>query len=66
MSKVTFEDWRIEEVQLGSPLTPEEREHLVTDTPRFEECDKTEEELRALTAPQLMATCYRVWAEYCH
>ena len=52
MSKVTFEDWRIEEVQLGSPLTPEEREHLVTDTPRFEECDKTEEELRALTAPE--------------
>ena len=65
MSKITFEDWRIAEVQSGSPLTSEEREHLVTDTPRFEECDQSEEELRALTDPDLMATCYRAWAEYC-
>ena len=63
--KVTFEDWRIEEVQLGSPLTHEEREYLVTNTPLFEECDQTEEELRALADPELMSTCYRVWSEYC-
>lgn len=59
-----FEDWRIDEVRRGAPLTKEERTFLVEDTPRFEECSNTSEELSAMSDSDLMSTAYRVWADY--
>lgn len=64
MKRITFEDWRIDEVLGGAPLTTEERRFLVGDTPRFEECSNTPEELLAMSDADLMEQAYRVWAEY--
>ena len=64
MARITFEDWRIDEVRGGAPLTTEERMFLVEDTPRFEECSNTEAELRAMSDAELMSTAYNVWCEY--
>lgn len=64
MERIEFEDWRIDEVLSGSPLTAEERMFLIEDTPRFEECSKTPDELLALSDAVLMSTAYSVWAEY--
>jgi hypothetical protein len=60
-----FDDERIDAVRMGAALTPEEREHLVTDTPSFEECAHTEQELRAMDDATLMTACMWVWADYC-
>ena len=64
MDRITFEDWRIDEVRGGAPLTTEERMFLVEDTPRFEECTKTEAELLVMGDAELMGTAYNVWHEY--
>lgn len=65
MSYTDFTDERIEAVLGGAPLTNDEREFLVTDTPRFEECQpETEADLRALNDSDLMRRCYHIWADY--
>jgi len=64
MERMTFEDWRIDEVLTGVPLTTEERMFLIEDTPTFEECTSTQSELMAMSDVQLMATAYRAWSEY--
>lgn len=64
MKRITFSDERIDEVRSGATLTPEERAFLIDDTPRFEECDKSEADLSAMNDCELMNTAYRVWAEY--
>ena len=64
MERITFEDWRIDEVRVGAPLTAEERMFLVEDTPRFEECTNTEADLLAMSDAELMSTAYNVWADY--
>ena len=65
MQRIVFEDERIWEVQGGAPLTSEERSFLLEDTPRFEECTRTREELEAMTDAELMNTAYAAWADYC-
>lgn len=46
-------------------LTEGERQFLLTDTPRFEECDKdTAAELPGMSDKDLMRTAYGVWADY--
>lgn len=62
--RLYFGDERIFAIQAGAPMTAEEREFLVTDTPRFEECTHTEAELRAMSDKDLMSTAYSVWADY--
>lgn len=65
MNPMHFGDERIDQIRMGSSaLTPEERQYLVTDTPTFEECQHTEEQLRAMSDPDLMTSAYWVWAEY--
>lgn len=65
MDKCHFTDERIDDVRSGrTPMTAEERAFLLEDTPRFEECDQTAEELAALSDADLMSTAYRVWADY--
>lgn len=61
-----FDDALIEVIVAGArPLTPREREWLVTDTPRFEECQpETEADLRKLSDSALMRRCYEIWADY--
>ena len=62
---MTFTDERIDEVRAGAPLTADERVWLLDDTPRFEECDLTREELAAMDDSQLMETALWVWTDYC-
>lgn len=65
MSIRHFDDRRIYQVIAGDPLTTEEREFLVTNTPTFEECQPEREvDLRALTDANLMRRAYDVWADY--
>lgn len=65
MNHADFTDERIAEVLEGSPLTSEEREFLVTDTPTFEECQpEREADLRLLDDAALMRRCHSVWADY--
>lgn len=59
-----FTDKRIDEVLSGHILTTTERLYLITETPRFEECEMTEEELRCLSDADLMDFAYRVWVDY--
>lgn len=60
-----FTDERISEVRSGhSPLTKEEREFLVRDTPTFEECAESAADLAKMTDADLMAAAYGVWADY--
>lgn len=65
MERIIFEDDRIWAVQAGAPLTTDERAFLLDDTPRFEECTSTREELEAMTDAELMNTAYAAWADYC-
>ena len=65
MAQIVFEDERIWAVQAGAPLTPEERAFLLEDTPRFEECTYSAEELAAMTDAALMSAAYSAWADYC-
>jgi len=60
-----FDDKRIAEVESGDiPLTTEERAFLIRDTPTFEECDRTSDELSFLDDIGLMRAAYCVWADY--
>ncbi len=60
-----FTDERIDDVRSGrTPLTTEERSFLIEDTPRYEECDHTGDELAAMTDAALMGVAYGVWADY--
>lgn len=65
MERMVFEDERIWAVQAGAPLTAEERAFLLEDTPRFEECTYSKEELAAMSDAGLMSAAYGVWADYC-
>jgi hypothetical protein len=60
-----FTDERISEVRSGrSPLTQDERDFLIRDTPTFEECAETAADLAQMTDADLIATAYGVWADY--
>jgi hypothetical protein len=65
MERIVFEDERIWAVQSGAELTPEERVFLLDDTPRFEECTHSVEELSAMNDADLMSAAYSAWADYC-
>ncbi len=65
MERIVFEDDRIWAVQAGAELTQEERAFLIYDTPRFEECTYSPEELSAMNDADLMSAAYSVWADYC-
>lgn len=65
MNGAHFTDERIAAVLGGDQLTTEEREFLVTDTPRFEECQPEKEaDLRAMSDADLMRRCWRIWCDY--
>lgn len=65
MKTSDFTDERIENVLAGAPLTEREREFLVTDTPRFEECQPEKEaDLRVMGDAALMRRCCHIWADY--
>ena len=60
-----FTDKRIEEISIGKvPMTTEEFEFLCTDTPSFEECYYTEDQLRQMSHKDLMNVAYWTWADY--
>lgn len=60
-----FDEMRVEQIVSGRvPMDADEREFLVADTARFEECSESEEDLRAMSDADLMNTAYGVWAEY--
>lgn len=59
-----FNDERVDEIMLGSTLTDDERNFLVNDTPRFEECEFTRIELSGLSDKDLMSAAYSTWADY--
>ena len=59
-----FNDLLIHQILCGLPLTPEEREFLVTDTVTFEECYEKETELRKFSDRDLMKHAYTVWCNY--
>lgn len=60
-----FTDSRINEViSLSLPLTDSEREFLLEDTPRFEECVYSNEELSIMNDAQLMKAAYNTWSDY--
>ena len=63
--RISFTDERIDEVRSGEPLTDEERAFLIEDTPRFEECSRSSEELAALNDADLMTAATWVWMDYC-
>lgn len=65
MNAAHFTDEKIDAIRGGKlRLTPEERAFLLADTPRFEECDYTAEELAGMDDAALMRACYCVWADY--
>lgn len=60
-----FTDEKIDDITSGrAPLTDEEREFLLSDTPRYEECTRSREELAAMSDQNLMSAAYSVWADY--
>lgn len=65
MERIIFEDDRIWAVQAGAPLTTDERAFLLDDTPRFEECTYSADELAEMSDADLMSAAYAVWADYC-
>ena len=61
----TFTDERINAIQDGTlPMTPAEREFLVTDTPRFEECRHVTAALSVMSDADLMQTAQAAWMEF--
>ncbi len=65
MKHDNFTDERIDDIRDGrTPLTPEERDFLICDTPRFEECVRTKAELAELSDADLMIAAYGVWIDY--
>lgn len=54
-----FTPQRTAAIYLGEPLTDEERAYLLDDTPTFEECSHSKEELAAMNDADLMQ---RDWA----
>lgn len=65
MERMTFDDARIDAVRMGAPLTPEERAYLIEDTPTYEECTRTCDELAAMSDADLMTTAMWVWVDFC-
>ena len=65
MERSVFGDERIWAVQAGEPLTQTEREFLLADTPRFEECAHSREELAQMSDAALMSAAYSAWRDYC-
>lgn len=63
--RIVFQDDRIWAVQAGAALTPDERAFLLEDTPKFEECSYSRDELAAMTDANLMSAAYSAWADYC-
>jgi len=60
-----FTDERIDYICSGrSSLTADERTFLLEDTPRFEECSHSKDELAAMSDASLMSAAYRIWADY--
>lgn len=60
-----FTDEQIDDICSGRmPLTDEERAFLLADTPRMEECTRTEDELALMSDADLMSTAYSAWADY--
>ena len=60
-----FDDLRIDDITSGrTPMTAAEREYLLADTLRFEECLHSETELKALDDIALMKAAYGAWADY--
>lgn len=60
-----FTDDLIGDIRSGrTPLTTDERAFLLSDTPRFEECNYTEAELAAMSDADLMSAAYSAWADY--
>jgi hypothetical protein len=65
MSIGHFTDERIAQIQAGEGvLSTAEREFLVNDTPRFEECGYTAAELERESDSDLMRIAYETWADY--
>lgn len=66
MNTAHFTDERIEEVTSGRiPLTQEERDFLVSDTPRYEECSRAKSDLEQMSDKDLMNTAFWVWSDFC-
>lgn len=59
-----FTDALIDAVLNGHPLSIEEREFLIRDTPTFEECNESQQELSVMSDAELMRAAYSVWADY--
>lgn len=59
-----FTDQRIDDIRNGASMLPEERTFLLEDTPRYEECGYSTDELGAMSDQDLMATAVGVWADY--
>jgi hypothetical protein len=60
-----FTDSRIDDIRSGkSFLTEAERDFLIKDTPRFEECFYTEAELITMDDAALMSAALSVWVDY--
>lgn len=63
--RMRYTDFDVQAVLSGKPLTTEERQFLIEDTPRFEEgMHLTSEGLSALSDVALMREAYNVWADY--
>lgn len=62
---MNYTDFDVPAVLAGKPLTAEEREFLIRDTPRFEEgMSFTQAHLRTLSDRELMRVAYDVWSDY--
>lgn len=65
MNSADFSDERIANILAGQPMTQAERDFLLNDTPRFEECTHTRYELEKFNDAELMDVAYWVWVDYC-
>lgn len=59
-----IEDLHCNGIPEGRVLTEQERTDIVEFAVRFEECNRTETELQAMTDKDLIATSYWFMAEY--
>lgn len=65
MNIAHFTDSRIAEIHEGTlSMTPEERAFLIASTPGFEECDRSADDLAAMSDAELMRAAYGVWADF--
>ena len=61
---MTLTDERIDQICSGAPMSTEEREFLLEDTPRFEECWHTKDELAGMSDSDLMRAAHQCWWDY--